>query len=94
MAQVITAMIIVMAMTLWLYRAEAIIYCWMEDHKPPKAAEQKPAPEIPPDMMLHVKSFGADWARQQAQDAMYELYGQLGDWQKVRTAMGFSSGTI
>lgn len=93
MAMVIVVAMILPVVTLWLWRAEKAFYAWL-DSKKPKPVEEAETEPMPDDIIAHARGFGTDWAQQQTLDAAYEMYGKLKDWQKVRAAMGFSSGTI
>lgn len=94
MAMIIVVAMIIAAMSLWLYRAEKLVVRYLDYKKPPEPLPPVDYSGMPDDLIVHANTYGTDWARQQTLDAMNELYGKLQDWQKVRTAMGFSSGTI
>lgn len=82
--------------TAWLYRVEQAYYCWLDSKKPiPAPAPAKETKPLPADLMAYARSQGSDWAQQQTLDALYELYGQHGhDWDTVRKAIGYNTGTI
>lgn len=44
-----------------------------------------PTPPIPADMLAGTLGFSEAWAREQALTRLRELYGDLGDWNAVRT---------
>lgn len=46
-----------------------------------------PPPPIPADLLTSAMSQSELWAQEQKLQAMYELYTQVGDWDKVRHVM-------
>lgn len=49
---------------------------------------------MPADILLHAKSFSAQWAQDQVLDRAFELYAQVGDWNKVRSAISNESHDV
>lgn len=86
--------VVCLFVTLWLYRGEALLKAWIDSKHPVKEPTLEQADPMPPDLLMMAQEYKEDWARQQTIDALYERRSKLGDWQKVREATGFNSGTI
>ena len=82
------------AITFWLFRAERLVREYLAKR------EAKPAPvkveQIPDDLLAQAMAYADDWARQQALDHLYELYGKSKDWSTVRGMLAAETqqGTI
>lgn len=90
--------LILVAITLWLFRAEKVVVKYLNRYQAPETspvtgnvAEDE---GMPADLAAMANGYSEDWAKNQTLDAIWEQYGKLKDWQKVRQALGFSSGTI
>jgi len=83
------------AITFWLYRAERFLREYLAGRRDPAPVLEKPAP-IPGDLLVQAQQYAHDWARQQALDHMYELYGKFKDWSTVRGVLAAENeaGTI
>lgn len=44
----------------------------------------KPVDPMPQDLVMFVNQEAFGWAREEASKKMWELYAEVGDWQKVR----------
>ena len=98
MIALLQTLVVVLGITLWLYRAERLVRDVLVARQADvekKAAERAKVEAIPADLLASAQSFGSDWARQDATDHLYELYRQFGDWDKVRAAVAIrEQGTI
>lgn len=84
------------AITLWLWRGERLLREYLASKAPQQPAPEKAADPIPDDLLVQSQQYAHDWARQQALDHMYELYGKFKDWSTVRGALAAENeaGTI
>jgi hypothetical protein len=90
--------VVVLGFTLWLHRAERLVrevLVARQVQAEKQASMLSKVDAIPPDLLASAQSLGADWARQDATDHLYELYRQFKDWDKVRAAVAIrEQGTI
>lgn len=88
MIALLQTLFILAALTLWLSRAERLVREYIAERKAvPAPAPASKAEPIPEDLLAQAMSYSDDWARQQATDHLYELYGKHKDWSTVRGAL-------
>jgi hypothetical protein len=98
MVELLQTLIVVAGFTLWLYRGERLVrdVLLAKQQEQRKIEDERAKAEpIPADLLASAQSFGNDWARQDATDHLYELYGKFKDWNQVRAAIAVrEQGTI
>lgn len=70
------------------YRAELLLDRWLALREAP--APRQEAVSLPRDLYNVAQSYHEEWAREQAMQAMREMYGESGSWDIVRIRYGLA----
>lgn len=97
MIDLLRTLLVVVGVTVWVLRLEYLVrdIVTIKQRERERAIDaQAKAEAIPADLLAATQAFGDSWARQQALDHLYDLYGKFHNWDQVRAAMAAGGGTL